>query len=101
VDEAVDKMYRNLNRRKERQKAHHGGKAVEVLGVEEAETAVQSARITVERPLVEPLDEEDAIQALEDSGRPVYVFLNARNQQVNVVYRRDDGGFSIVEPRAG
>lgn len=101
VDEAVDKMYRNLNRRKERQKAHHGGKAVEVLGVEEPEPAVQTARITVERPLVEPLDEEDAIQALEDSGRPVYVFLNARNEQVNVVYRRDDGGFSIVEPRAG
>jgi hypothetical protein len=50
---------------------------------------------------VVPLSEEDAVEALEESGRPVYVFLNARNQQVNVVYRRSGGGYSVVEPRAG
>jgi putative sigma-54 modulation protein len=48
-----------------------------------------------------PLSEEEAVQALEENGRSVYVFLNARNEQVNVVYRREDGGFTVVEPRVG
>jgi putative sigma-54 modulation protein len=100
VDEAVDKMYRHLNRKKERLKDHHAGKPAEVLAPE-AEEREGEARITVERPLVVPLSEEDAVEALEESGRPVYVFLNARNQQVNVVYRRSGGGYSVVEPRAG
>ena len=100
VDEAVDKMYRHLNRKKERQKGHHGGKAAEMIA-SEPEDEPAERRITVERPLVEPLTEEDAIAALDGSGRPHFVFLNARNEQVNVVYRRDDGGYGIVEPRIG
>lgn len=100
VDEAVDKMYRHLNRRKERQKGHHAGRAAEVLTAE-PEEAPEGRRITVERPLVEPLSEEDAIDSLDDSGRPLFVFLNAKNQQINVVYRRDSGGYCIVEPRIG
>lgn len=99
VDEAVDKMYRHLNRKKERQKEHHAGRATEMLLLDDNEVPLDT-RINVDRPLVEPLSEEDAIAALDASGRPVYVFLNARNQQVNVVYRRD-GGYSIVEPRIG
>lgn len=100
VDEAVDKMYRHLNRKKERQKAHHGAKAADIVPAE-AEEQMASAQITVERPLVEPLSEEDAVEMLEESRKPLYVFLNARNQQVNVVYRRDDGGYAVIEPRIG
>ncbi len=100
VDDAVDKMYRHLNRKKERQKGHHGSKAADVLSSEpEAEQA--GTRIAVERPLLEPLTEEAAIESLDESGRPLFVFLNARNQQVNVVYRRQGGGYCIVEPRIG
>jgi putative sigma-54 modulation protein len=100
VDEAVDKMYRHLNRKKERQKGHHGSKAAEML-TSEPEEAPEGRSITVEHPLVEPLSEEEAIESLDESGRPLFVFLNARNQQVNVVYRRDGGGYCIVEPRIG
>jgi putative sigma-54 modulation protein len=101
VDEAVDKMYRHLNRKKERQKNHHGSRAAEMLPPGGEEESVEDARIVVERPLVEPLSEEDAIEALDGSGRSLYVFLNARNQQVNVVYRRDGGGYGVIEPRMG
>lgn len=100
VDEAVDKMYRHLNRKKERQKAHHGSSTAEVMAPGEEEP-VATARITVERPLVEPLSEEDAVEMLEESGRALYVFLNARSQQVNIVYRREDGGYAVIEPRVG
>lgn len=100
VDEAVDKMYRHLNRKKERQKGHHSAKAAELLS-SVPEEVVADKRITVERPLVEPLSEEDAIAALDETGRPHFVFLNARSQQVNIVYHRDDGSYGIVEPRIG
>jgi putative sigma-54 modulation protein len=100
VDEAVDKMYRHLNRKKERQKSHRGVGPADMVPAD-ADEQLASARISVERPLVEPLSEEDAVEMLEDSGKPLYIFLNARNQQVNVVYRRADGGYVVVEPRIG
>jgi ribosome hibernation promoting factor len=100
VDEAVDKMYRHLNRTKERQKAHHGSSTAEIMATGEEEPVVR-ARISVERPMVEPLSEEDAVEMLEGSGRALYVFLNARSQHVNVVYRREDGGYAVIEPRVG
>ena len=30
-----------------------------------------------------------------------HVFLNARNERINVIYRRDDGSYGLIEPRTG
>jgi putative sigma-54 modulation protein len=107
VDEAVDKLYRQLNRTKERMKSHHGNKAGEALL--QGEDSVGSefapngeppieAEIRVERLDVKPMFEDEAVDELEEGGRSFYVFLNARNEQVNVLYRHADGSYGLIEP---
>ena len=106
IDEAVDKMYRQLNRQKERIKSHHGSKPAEVLPLPEApatEPALPRGDgaapvIRVERLSDKPRFEEEAIEEMEALGQDFYVFLNARSEQMNVVYRRTDGTYGLIQP---
>lgn len=108
IDEAVDKLYRQLNRHKERLKGHHGTKLLDALPLDdvvpvesvatELEENGQGPVIHVERLHVKPQFEEEAIQEMDALGREFYVFLNARNEQVNVVYKRTDGSYGLIEP---
>jgi putative sigma-54 modulation protein len=109
VDEAVDKLYRQLNRKKERMKDHHGVKPAEILPPTaevdvEVDDDIETAGGTtlhVETVEVTPLFEDEAIDEMDALGRPFLVFLNARNERINVLYRRDDGTIALIEPRVG
>jgi len=61
---------------------------------EEAEPAV----IQTERYPVKPMFVDEAVLQLEMSARQFVVFLNAKSEKVNVLYRRKDGGFGLMEP---
>jgi putative sigma-54 modulation protein len=57
--------------------------------------------IVRERLEVKPQFEEEAIAEMDASGLTFYVFLNARNENVNVAYRHNDGTYGVIEPQAG
>lgn len=107
IDEAVDKLYRQLNRHKERLKGHHATKPSELVGdaalavTDGADVAVENSEITRERLDLEPMFDDEALAEFRASSDQFLVFLNARNEQVNVLYRREDGGFALIEPRVG
>ena len=44
-----------------------------------------------------PISEQDAIELLELTDHDFYVFLNEKTQKVNVVYKRNDGDFGLIE----
>ena len=50
---------------------------------------------------IEPMFEEDAVAAMEELGHDFYVFVNAENEHVSVLYRRRDGDFGLIEPMVG
>ena len=41
---------------------------------------------------------EEAVEQLELVGHDFFVFRNAESDQINVVYRRNDGGYGLIEP---
>jgi putative sigma-54 modulation protein len=109
VDDAVDKLYRQLNRTKEKMKAHSASKPSEAIASEltasdlslTSEDHAAEPVILVEYLQVKPQFEDEAIIELESLKRTFYVFLNARNEQVNVLYRHADGTYGLIEPRVG
>lgn len=45
-----------------------------------------------------PMYPEDACVQMELLGHSFYVFFNAETEEVNVVYRRKDGSYGLIEP---
>jgi putative sigma-54 modulation protein len=57
--------------------------------------------VKTKRFAIEPMFEEDAVAAMEDLGHDFYVFVNAENERLAVIYRRKDGDFGLIEPVVG
>ena len=45
-----------------------------------------------------PMDAEEAIMQMELLGHDFFVFVNADNDTINVVYRRKNGSYGLIEP---
>ncbi len=46
---------------------------------------------------LDPMHEEEAIEQLELLGHDFYAFRNRENDRVNVVYRREDGTYGLLD----
>ena len=108
IDAAADKIERQLKKHKEKLKDHKapapaaGWKPVEVrhdvLAVEElpSDRVVKSTSFQTK-----PMSLDEAILQLDLLESKFFVFQNARDHAINVVYRRDDGKLGLIEARAG
>lgn len=47
---------------------------------------------------MKPMDPEEACFQMEMSGHTFYVFCNSDTNEVNVVYKRKDGNYGLIEP---
>lgn len=47
---------------------------------------------------IKPMFDEDAVAEMEELGHAFYIFVNAENERINVVYRRTDGNYGVIEP---
>ena len=47
---------------------------------------------------LKPMDEEEAIMQMNMLGHNFFVFFNAKTEEVNVVYKRKNGDFGLIEP---
>ncbi len=66
-----------------------------------AEPERESKIVKTKRFAIEPMFEEDAIARMEDLGHAFFVFVNAENERVNVLYRRRDGDYGLIESIVG
>jgi len=48
---------------------------------------------------LKPMDSEEAILQMDMLGHNFFVFTNAETNRTNVVYRRKDGKYGLIEPR--
>ena len=45
--------------------------------------------------------EEDALARMEELGHDFFLFVNAENERVALLYRRTDGDYGLIEPVLG
>ncbi len=97
IDQAVDKMQRQLVRYKEQLRvARKGGRPAPPPG----RKATPGPRVEVVDDYVrEPLTLNDAVQEIERSNREFLVFFRAEDHQPAVLFSRGDGSYGLVVPR--
>jgi putative sigma-54 modulation protein len=66
-----------------------------------AEPATERQVVKTKRFAIEPMFEEDAVAAMEDTGHDFWVFVNAENERISILYRRRDGHYGLIEPVVG
>ena len=66
-----------------------------------ADLAPERKIVKTKRFAIEPMFEEDAVTAMEELDHDFYVFVNAENEQLAVIYRRKDGHYGLIEPVVG
>ena len=49
--------------------------------------------------VLRPMDVEDAIMQMDLLGHNFFVFRNMHNNEVNVLYKRTDGKYGLIEPQ--
>ncbi len=103
IDEASDKIERQVRRYKNRlQRKFHVSPRFPEEPVErpvEEEPADEVPKVVrTKRFAVKPMSVDEAIMQMELLGHDFFVFANAETEEVNVVYRRKDGQYGLIEP---
>lgn len=110
IDAVGDKIARRMRKYKTRLMRKHRPRKNKVKHLEEQvlnpepteeDEHSEHTVIRTERLPVKPMFVDEAVLQLEMSRRQFLVFLNARTSRVNVLYRRKNGDFGLIEPGAG
>lgn len=64
----------------------------------EEEDAIEAKIVKTKRFPLKPMIPEEAALQMDLVGHDFFVFTNAETDQTNVVYRRRDGNYGLIEP---
>ena len=97
VEEIIERQLRKY--RKKLIDRHQGGGSFKREFLERNDPDEDEIRIVRRKQFdVKPMYPEDACVQMELLGHSFYVFRNAETDEINVVYRRKDGAYGLIEP---
>lgn len=100
-DAVLDKMYRQIMRYKTRRRGRGRVQEEELMPpppIEEYEEELPRQIVRTKRFVVLPMDEEEAAEQMELLGHDFFLFLNPETGELNIIYRRRDGNYGLIEP---
>lgn len=104
LDLVIDKIERQVRRYKERiSKKPQRHEREEIKGKASllpAEEPAEPRLIKTKRFALKPMTVEEAIMHMELVGHDFFVYRSAQTEEVNVIYRRKDGNYGLIEPTA-
>jgi putative sigma-54 modulation protein len=101
IDQLVDKLERQVKRYRQKRRSGPRRQARADGGVEAPQARPEGGPMIVKTKqfAIKPMSPEEAVLQLELVGHDFFVFRNAESDEVNVVYRRRDGGYGLIEPQ--
>ena len=97
IDQLVDKLERQVTRyREKRGRRRRASRQAPEEGIPMSE---EPQIVRTKQFAVKPMDAQEAVLQLELVGHDFFVFRNADSDEVNIVYRRRQGGYGLIEPR--
>lgn len=106
IDMVVDKLERQVKRYRQKTKNRKGGKSIspkevriDVISTEHEDETDSTPQVVRARQIfAKPMDLDEAVMQLDLSSDQFMVFTNSATEKINVLYRRDDGHYGLIEP---
>ena len=101
IDQVMDKIEKQIGKYKTKLEKKFRGSG---FRADVASTVVvppemeEDAIVRTKKFAVKPMDAEEAILQMNLLNHDFFMFLNIESEQVNVVYRRKDGCYGLLEP---
>ncbi len=103
IDMVVEKLEKQIEKHKTKLYRRHRGIGLkQIAGVEPAnKTDGRDGLYNIVRTkrfALKPMDEEEAILQMGLLGHSFFMFFNSSTDEINVVYKRMDGNYGLIEP---
>ncbi|MBV1818754.1 ribosome-associated translation inhibitor RaiA [Clostridium cochlearium] len=101
IDLVIDKLERQIRKQKTKlQKRMHGDSLrFQFIPDYEGDKSKEESKIVkTKRFAMKPMSSEEAVLQMELIGHNFFVFENGDTGEVNVIYKRKDGNYGLIEP---
>ena len=102
LDKAIDKLSRQMSKFKGKlQRKYQDNKSVRFEAIPTLDSAEENEVgkvVKTKKVELRPMTAEDAVLEMEMSGHDFFVYLDEETDKVNVVYKRKDGNYGLIEP---
>ena len=99
IDEVVEKLEKQVKKYKEKTGSHRKSEGKAVASPEAEQTEAEQGRIIKKKRFdMKPMGPDEAAMQMELLDKDFFVFSNQTTGEINVIYRRDDGNFGLIEP---
>ncbi len=100
IDNVVEKIEKQISKQKTKLERKHKDHGISFIDWNESYADEETERMIVKSKkfAYKPMDAEEAVLQMELIGHNFFVFHNADTEKVNVVYKRKDGHYGIIEP---
>jgi len=103
IDAMVNKIHRQIARYKGKRRGRERGVeelplSDELYAEHEEEDELSRRIVRTKRFNMVPMDEAEAVEQMELLGHDFFVFYNVNDDGVNVLYRRRDGNYGLIQP---
>ncbi len=103
IDLVVEKLEKQIEKHKTKLYKRHRGAglkhlAADKMDVMKKEPTEKFPIVKTKRFALKPMDEEEAIMQMGLLGHSFFMFHNANTGDINVVYKRNDGNYGLIEP---
>ncbi|MFH1689617.1 MAG: ribosome-associated translation inhibitor RaiA [Candidatus Eisenbacteria bacterium] len=97
-DRSIEKVERQIRRHKERIRHHKGVDATADVAMAFAGASMEDLGIVPEKLASKAMTPAEAFSELDELKVAFLVFTNSETEKINVIYRRGDGDYGLVEP---
>jgi len=100
IDKVVEKLEKQIAKYKTKleKKIKDGSVRFENLTFDQEEDDAEPKIVKTKRFAMKPMPVEEAVLQMELLGHNFFMFYNADSEEVNVVYKRKDGNYGLIEP---
>jgi len=98
IDEVVEKLEKQVKRYKEKLVSRRKGEGKSVEEASQEAPQETGGIIKRKRFDMKPMGPDEAVMQMELIDKDFFVFTNEVSGDINVVYRRRDGNFGLIEP---